>query len=122
MNMSGLTTSLLSVLTFCLVVPCSVHLHAQTDTLWTKIIDINYQNSEAYAVNETEDGGYILTGRARALSSPATDLWLARTDSIGNIIWSNLFDLGLEDGEYGTDVRQTSDSGFIVVGATKGQG
>ncbi len=115
MNMSGLTTSLLSGLIVCLVLPWSVHLHAQTDTLWTKIIGIDQQSGKVWAADETADGGFILTG------SSSNDLWLVRTDSIGNVIWSKTFDRGMGDREYGTDVRQTNNSGFIIAGATNDQ-
>ncbi len=66
-----------------------------------------------YSVQQTADGGFILGGALSTYSS-GYQMWLVKTDSLGNIIW---------DGTYGYAgsarclcVRETSDQGYILGG------
>jgi len=70
----------------------------------------------AHSVQQTIDGGYIIVGESYSWSPGNCDIWLIRTDSSGNIIWSKFFG-GLRD-DYGEDVQQTADGGYIVTGST----
>ena len=66
-------------------------------------------------VEQTTDGGYIITGS----SSPyigGYDVYLIRTDSLGNMLWERTF--GGSYNDVGRCVRQTDDGGFIVAGTT----
>ncbi len=80
------------------------------DTLWTK----TYEESDSYAnyVQQTADGGYIITGKKD------NDVYLLKTDSIGNLLWSKTY--GGVDNEQGECVQQTIDGGFIITGYTDG--
>jgi len=66
-----------------------------------------------YYVEETTDGGYILSGIARD-SLSLMHLYLVKLDASGNQSWSKLF-------RYisGTKVKQTADGGFIIAGAVQ---
>ena len=70
-------------------------------------------------VQETEDGGYIITGTLRMERENGwcndADVWLIKTDSNGNIEWENTFDYNLYD-DWGRSVKQTADGGYIIVG------
>lgn len=66
--------------------------------------------------DQTEDGGYILTGYSRSFGAIDWDVLLVRADATGEILWHRTFGGVSEDTGY--TVRQTSDAGFIVTGET----
>ena len=65
----------------------------------------------AYSVQQTTDGGYIMTG---ATNSNASGVYLIKTDGNGIEQWSKNF------GGYsgGSSVQQTTDGGYIISGFT----
>src|ERR1022692_3156945 len=72
-----------------------------------------YGGNEGASVRQTSDGGFIATGYA---ASNGGDVYLMRTDSNGDSLWTNMF--GGTSNEHGYSVEQTSDGGFIVAGHT----
>ncbi|MDD1749406.1 MAG: hypothetical protein LUO89_05960 [Methanothrix sp.] len=70
----------------------------------------------AWCLQETEDGGNILVGNS-ASEGKGSDLFLIRTDGLGNCIWSKT--LGGSGEDVGYFVQETQDGGFIVTGSTK---
>ncbi len=65
---------------------------------------------------QTTDGGYLLTGHTQRINPPPvaqTQIWLARLDSVGNLLWDNAYGYS----EYGHDAVETADGGFLVAGA-----
>jgi hypothetical protein len=90
-----------------------------TGTISTWIRNIGGEGDEVgYSVQQTTDGGYVITGSTEPnpSTSDLTDLYLIKTDAQGKVIWSRTFGGGLNDG--GKSVQQTSDGGFIVIGYT----
>ena len=69
-----------------------------------------------WSVDETDDGGYIITGYTQSLGSGRKDLWLLKTDGQGSKIWDKTFG-GRED-DVGMSVLQSRDGGYIVAGRT----
>lgn len=68
-----------------------------------------------YSVQQTTDGGYILTGSYDdAINND--EIWLIKTDEYGNLLWDNIY--GGSGFEEGKSVRQTNDGGYILVGST----
>lgn len=83
------------------------------DTLWTK----TYGGSGfeySYTVQQTTDGGYILSGETYGFGAGPSDVYLIRTDSIGNTLWTKTY--GGSGYEGGWSVQQTTDNGYIVAG------
>ena len=93
------------------------------DTLWTKIFGIGAFNSpldEGMCVQQTSDGGYIVTGYTESSGSGGYDIWLIRTDELGDPVWTKTF--GGSAREEGRSVQQTLDGGYIVTGFTRSFG
>jgi predicted secreted protein len=74
-------------------------------------------NSALYSVIHTSDGGYAATGNIQDPSSGKIDAYIVKTDSEGNIIWSNEFSRTTGD-DYGRAIIQTSDGGYAIAGLT----
>ena len=68
------------------------------------------------SVAETIDNGFIITGEISPLTSDR-DIWLIKTDSLGNEVWNKTF--GGSDSESAYSLLQTSDGGFIITGYTR---
>ena len=84
--------------------------------LANKIYNYSPFGTEAYAINKTFDGGFIISS-AYGTSSSSNDFFLIRTDAFGDTIWTRTYDNSQNDA--GKAVQQTADSGFIVAGYTR---
>ncbi len=73
-----------------------------------------------WSVDQTKDGGYIVTGYTRSYGAGGMDLWLIKTDSLGRKEWDRTF--GGPKDDVGMSVIQTKDGGYIVTGKTASYG
>jgi hypothetical protein len=69
---------------------------------------------EAYSVQQTSDGGYVLVGFTQGSVSWTSHVYLVKTDAFGDSTWSKT--LGDNSGSCGCTVRQTTDGGYVIVG------
>ncbi len=72
-----------------------------------------------YAIQQTTDGGYIVTGLAN-LGAGGYDVFLLKLDPSGTIEWCKVFGGGADD--HGLRVKQTTDGGYIISGFLNGLG
>jgi len=70
-----------------------------------------------WCVRETSDRGFILTGCTSSFGSGETDMWIVRTDSLGNETWS--FTIGGDGFDGGREIKQTASDEYIVVGSSE---
>ena len=66
-----------------------------------------------YSVQQTTDGGYIITGFS--IDTTGSYIYLIKTDGNGIEQWSKTFG---EVESYGLSVQQTTDGGYIITGQT----
>ncbi len=103
----------------------------QTTDAWVVKLDSvgNIQWSKNYgsmgdevvhSIIQTFDSGYAFLAVTNSIGGDVTcnhgykDYWLVRLDRNGNILWNNCF--GGSDEDQGYSLKQTLDSGFILVG------
>jgi len=86
------------------------------ETMWTKTYGDNYSNV-GRSVWQTDDGGYFITGTTYVEYSAIGWVYMIRTDSLGNVLWTNTYDDVDED--LGYSGQQTADGGYIVTGVTE---
>ncbi|UCC80029.1 MAG: IPTL-CTERM sorting domain-containing protein [Candidatus Zixiibacteriota bacterium] len=83
------------------------------DTAWTKTYG-GADSDGGRSVQQTSDGGYIITGTTWSFGPGEYDIYLIKTDSSGDTLWTRAYGSALYD--YGYSVDVTSDSGYIVAG------
>ena len=72
------------------------------------------------SVQETQGGGYIVTGHSGSFGAGGYDAWLVKTDPNGDTVWTRTF--GGAGWDEGTMGQETSDGGFILAGQTASSG
>jgi len=87
------------------------------DTLWTRRYG-GGDHQEAYAVQQTTDGGYVVTGETG--TCPDFDVYLWKTDASGETVWTRTY--GGSDYDRGYSLQQTTDGGYIIAGTTESFG
>lgn len=90
--------------------------NASGDTLWTKTYG-NEKRDCGYSVQQTLDGGYIITG-----VSNWYELCLIKTDAQGDALWTKTYGGDSQQQNEGHSVQQTLDGGYIIAGLTKSYG
>ncbi len=81
---------------------------------WTKTYG-GPDNEVGYSAQQTNDGGYIITGFTSNLGAGGyDDIYLVKASSNGSLQWTKTF--GGTGWEYARSIRQTNDGGYIIAG------
>ena len=68
----------------------------------------------AYSVVQTTDGGYAICGSTNSFGAGNNDVFLVRTDPLGNELWQKTF--GSNEDETALTITKTPDNGFLLAG------
>lgn len=89
---------------------------------WQKALG-GYNDDRAYYIEQTDDGGYIVSGYSSSNDGDVTtnhgssDYWVVKLDRIGNLQWQK--SLGGSGPERAICTKQTNDNGYIIAGFSK---
>jgi hypothetical protein len=72
------------------------------------------------SVQQTADGGYIVTGLTQSFGAGESDVWVMKLDSTGTVAWQKMY--GGSGNDWASLIQQTADGGYIVVGGTSSFG
>ena len=89
------------------------------DTVWTRTFG-GVEVDRGKSVIETSGSGYIIVGQTSSFGAGLDDVYLIRTDSSGDTVWTKTF--GGAGADCGESVVETSDGGCIVAGRTSSSG
>jgi hypothetical protein len=87
--------------------------------LWTRTYGGTTDDRSGY-VQQTSDGGYIVSGFSLPVDDSLGDIYLIKTNSQGDILWTKRY-AGAND-HRGYTAFQTADGGYIVSGSTYSYG
>ena len=66
---------------------------------------------------EAGDGGFVLACSTTSFGSGSSDVWLLKTDAVGNLMWNKT--IGGFSVEYANTLIAASDGGYVFAGSTK---
>lgn len=84
--------------------------------IWTRTY-VSDDLDEAHSMRATPDGGYIIVGHRKSISADDYDVYVMKTDSSGDSLWTRTF--GRTSYDIGRCVEVASNGGYIVIGSTK---
>jgi hypothetical protein len=118
MSMSAMRTGVLVVVCV-LLSAIGLASVASAQTNWARTYggtSVDMGNS----VQQTADGGYIITGETESFGAGVYDVYLVETNAAGDTLWTRTY--GGPSNDEGYSVQQTTDGGFIVAGFTESFG
>ena len=110
---------LLCLLAIIFCFPFRTLLAQPPDVEWTKTFG-GTKHEVFWNFTQNSAGDYLLCGSSKSFGGINSDLFLVKTNFKGEEIWYRTY--GGNRGEYGDDVKQTSDGGYIIVGGTQSYG
>lgn len=93
-----------------------LRLNQDGDTLWTRTYG-GLLEETAFCVEQTSDGGYVIAGCSNSFGNGLFDVYVVRTDSIGDTLWTGIYGGYLDD--YGEHICEAFGGGYIITGYTR---
>jgi hypothetical protein len=91
------------------------------DLLWTKMYGGPSAMDGARAVQVAPDSCYVIAGWTATLGTAGSeDVWLLKTDTEGDTIWTKTY--GGPDWDEARSMQKTTDGGYIITGVTSSFG
>ncbi len=96
-------------------------LNSTGNLAWQKCYGGN-QSDDAYSIQQTPDGGYIMAGYTFSNDGDVSsnhgqcDYWIIKLNSLGNLEWQKCY--GGSGFDVERSIQQTTDGGYIVAGYT----
>ena len=89
---------------------------------WNKYYRTSTSSSDGrfFSMSKTADKGYVMTGDYSVNITRGRDLFILKTDSLGNVKWNGLF--GSTNADWGNAIIESSDQGIVVTGTGSMQG
>ncbi|MCK4307458.1 T9SS type A sorting domain-containing protein, partial [candidate division WOR-3 bacterium] len=87
------------------------------DTLWTKTYG-GTGFDDGWFVQKCAGGGFIITGYTWSFGAGKADVYLIRTDSDGDTLWTKTY--GGTEWDLGNSVQECASGGFIITGSSAG--
>ncbi len=93
-------------------------LFVKTDSLGISEFTNNFgsfDRQEAYSIELTDDGGFILLGLSSSLNSSLSSIYAVKTDNLGNMLWQKFYGGNFES-NYGMNICKLQDGNYAIVG------
>jgi Secretion system C-terminal sorting domain len=71
----------------------------------------------AVTIEQTSDNGLIVLANTKSFGNGGFDIYVIKTDSIGNTLWTKTF--GSTRNDIAKSFKKTEDNGFIIIGSTQ---
>jgi len=94
-------------------------LFSQSEVEWNERIG-NSDYCRASSVAIVSEGGYIVAGKTYNSENNSDDIYIARLDIKGHIVWEKMF--GASGDEEATSICAATDKGFLIAGMTNSKG
>lgn len=92
-----------------------LRLDSEGDTLWTRTYGgAGLESGESFSL--TNEGGFYLTGYTESFGAGKKDVYVVKTDALGDTIWTRAYG-GIED-EFAYGSCTSNDGGVITVGGS----
>lgn len=98
---------------------CLIKTDSNGSHQWTKIFG-GEDDDHGDCVLQTTDNGYIIVGNTESYGAGEDDVYIVKTDSLGDSLWTKTY--GGKKDDVGNSINFTSDGGFIITGFTESSG
>ena len=99
------------------VMMCKVGLSPTVTVLWSQMYSADGYTPSAYDVRETCDNGFLLTGVSHFDPGSPQDVFVLRTDDVGNHVWSTFAGSSVGN-DQAFAVEETARFGAMIVGGS----